>query len=92
MTGNPELPDRKELRRLALDLINSTSTMTLATSGRESAWAAPVYYVYQERKFFFFSTACSGLSFGLKLMVITWNSFPRIMSDFSITSEIPDSN
>ncbi|MFH0731258.1 MAG: pyridoxamine 5'-phosphate oxidase family protein [Pseudomonadota bacterium] len=56
MTGSPEVPDRgDELRGLAQDLINSVSTMTLATSGPDSVWAAPVYYVYQEGRFFFFS-------------------------------------
>jgi uncharacterized protein len=55
LTGSPKVPDRDELRWLALDLINSASTMTLATSGRNTAWAAPVYYVYQGGGFFFFS-------------------------------------
>ncbi|MCP4626201.1 MAG: hypothetical protein GY850_22225 [bacterium] len=46
-------PDEVALR--AVDLINSLNTMTLATSGGESAWAAPVYYVYDHRAFYFFS-------------------------------------
>ncbi len=45
----------KDLRELALDLIDSGSTMTLATCGQDTAWAAPVYYVFQDGKFFFFS-------------------------------------
>jgi uncharacterized protein YhbP (UPF0306 family) len=39
----------------AVDLINSQNTMTLATSACESAWAAPVYYVYEHCAFYFFS-------------------------------------
>ena len=55
MTGNPDAPNRDELRRLALNLIDSVSTMTLATCSGNTAWAAPVYYVYQDGGFFFFS-------------------------------------
>jgi uncharacterized protein YhbP (UPF0306 family) len=39
----------------AVDLLNSQNTMTLATTVGESAWAAPVYYVYGRRAFYFFS-------------------------------------
>jgi len=39
----------------AVDLINSQNTMTLATSAGDSAWAAPVYYVYTHSAFYFFS-------------------------------------
>ncbi len=39
----------------AVDLINRQNTMTLATSAGDSAWAAPVYYVYERRMFYFFS-------------------------------------
>ena len=39
----------------AVDLINQQNTMTLATAAGESAWAAPVYYVYNSRAFYFFS-------------------------------------
>jgi uncharacterized protein YhbP (UPF0306 family) len=39
----------------AVDLINGQNTMTLATTDGESAWAAPVYYVYGRRAFYFFS-------------------------------------
>jgi uncharacterized protein len=55
VTVTGEAPDVSELRRLALELIGSASTMTLATHGPNSAWAAPVYYVYQKGGFFFFS-------------------------------------
>lgn len=39
----------------AVDLIHRQNTMTLATSNGASAWAAPVYYVYASRCFYFFS-------------------------------------
>jgi len=58
MPGKPEDPkviSKENLRELALGLINSVSTMTVATCGRDTAWAAPVYYVYQNGMFFFFS-------------------------------------
>ena len=38
-----------------LDLINNQSTMTLATAKNDSAWAAPIYYAYRRRFFYFFS-------------------------------------
>ncbi|BBO84352.1 hypothetical protein DSCO28_49180 [Desulfosarcina ovata subsp. sediminis] len=39
----------------ALELIDQQSTMTLATSANNRAWAAPVYYVRQKAAFYFFS-------------------------------------
>jgi len=38
-----------------LELINSRTTMTLATAKNDSAWAAPVYYAYRCGFFYFFS-------------------------------------
>ena len=38
-----------------LELINSRTTMTLATAKNDSAWAAPVYYAYRRGFFYFFS-------------------------------------
>lgn len=46
---------QETLRLRALDLIGITSTMTLATSGGEGVWAAPVYFVYFSGRFYFFS-------------------------------------
>jgi len=40
---------------LALQLIASQSTRTLATAQQGEAWAAPVYYVLHQGKFYFFS-------------------------------------
>lgn len=44
-----------DLRRLALELVTSQSTMALATAQAGKAWAAPVYYVFYEGSFYFFS-------------------------------------
>lgn len=44
-----------EIAERAVDLINRQNTMTLATSSGHSAWAAPVYYVYESCSFYFFS-------------------------------------
>ncbi|MEW5725147.1 MAG: pyridoxamine 5'-phosphate oxidase family protein [Thermodesulfobacteriota bacterium] len=49
-------PPAEELRRLALELIQQTTTMTLATTDGQGAWAAPVYYVYYQAVFYFFSS------------------------------------
>ena len=46
-------PDEVALR--AVDMINSQNTMTIATSDGGYAWAAPVYYVYDRRAFYYFS-------------------------------------
>ena len=43
------------LKQLTLDLIDQTSAMTLATAAGNIAWAAPVYYIYHDRLFYFFS-------------------------------------
>lgn len=48
-----------ELKSLAEKLINEQSTMTLATTSGDDAWAAPVYYVYQRPMFYFFSDPSS---------------------------------
>lgn len=44
-----------EIAKRTVGLINSQTTMTLATSDGRSAWAAPVYYVYVRCAFYFFS-------------------------------------
>ena len=53
------MPDNQELNKLALKLINQQSTMTLATARDNNAWAAPVYYVFYNSAFFFFSDPAS---------------------------------
>jgi uncharacterized protein YhbP (UPF0306 family) len=45
----------EEVASLAVEFINNQNTMTLATADGKSAWAAPVYYVYEGRAFYFFS-------------------------------------
>ena len=46
---------KEQLKKLAGNLIEGQSTMTLATAQENTAWAAPVYYVFLRSAFFFFS-------------------------------------
>jgi uncharacterized protein YhbP (UPF0306 family) len=48
--------EKHRLNEMALALINSQSTMSLATARDSRAWAAPVYYVYFKTAFYFFSS------------------------------------
>ncbi len=57
--GKPEDPDHRRLIKLAKNLINDQSTMTLATCKENVAWAAPVYYVFLKSAFYFFSDPAS---------------------------------
>jgi hypothetical protein len=41
------------------ELIDAVWTMTLATSGETGPWSAPVYYLYREKRFYFFSSPAS---------------------------------
>ena len=52
-------PDQKQLKALAIGLIDEQSTMTLATCRENVAWAAPVYYVFLKSAFYFFSDPAS---------------------------------
>jgi uncharacterized protein YhbP (UPF0306 family) len=47
--------DEPDLKVLAKELIDSESTMALATAGKDGAWAAPVYYVFFHGAMYFFS-------------------------------------
>jgi uncharacterized protein YhbP (UPF0306 family) len=47
------------LKRLAVDLIEEESTMTLATARGNVAWSAPVYYIFFKSCFYFFSDPTS---------------------------------
>jgi uncharacterized protein YhbP (UPF0306 family) len=49
------MKESKQLRETALALIKQVSTISLATAKDERAWVAPVYYVYSEGAFYFFS-------------------------------------
>ena len=59
-TKNSEhaLTDR-ELKDMALRLVEEETTMTLATAKRDEAWAAPVYYVFVKSAFYFLSDPTS---------------------------------
>ena len=46
----------QHIRDLALALINTQSTMSLATAEAGHAWVAPVYYVFYKSRFYFFSS------------------------------------
>lgn len=48
-------PNDHALTNLATDLIHQQSTMTLATAQDNATWAAPVYYVFHNSAFYFFS-------------------------------------
>lgn len=48
-----------EYKTLALRLIEEQHTMTLATAGEQGPWAAPVYYIFLEPAFYFFSSPSS---------------------------------
>jgi uncharacterized protein YhbP (UPF0306 family) len=41
--------------QMATDFVRQQSTMTLATTDGQAAWAAPVYYLFHKNAFFFFS-------------------------------------
>ncbi len=49
------MSEEHDLRVLARELIQSQSTMALATAGEGGPWAAPVYYVFYDKAFYFFS-------------------------------------
>ena len=53
--GRPKPKGSEELQLLAVDLIDSQTTMTLATASNAGAWTAPVYYVFFQGGFYFFS-------------------------------------
>lgn len=49
-------PTSQAWRAAALDLIQSESTLTLATAGPSGPWSAPVFYVCVDDRFCFFSS------------------------------------
>ena len=49
------MADEHHLQARARELIDSQSTMALATARKGEAWAAPVYYVFYQGRFYFFS-------------------------------------
>ncbi|MDR3555626.1 MAG: pyridoxamine 5'-phosphate oxidase family protein [Syntrophobacteraceae bacterium] len=48
-----------EYESLARKLIEEQHVMTLATAGERGPWAAPVYYIFLESAFYFFSDPAS---------------------------------
>ena len=50
---------KEELRKRTLNLLSEQATMTIATSGGSSPWAAPVYYVNIGYDIYFFSSPTS---------------------------------
>jgi uncharacterized protein YhbP (UPF0306 family) len=55
LTANGKLTS-DDVREAAIALIQGESTFTLATAGESGPWSAPVYYVYANRGFYFFSS------------------------------------
>jgi len=50
-------PSATESRKdAAVEMIRGESTLTLATAGEKGIWSAPVYYVFLDGGFFFFSS------------------------------------
>lgn len=49
------MTNRFDSKTLARELIASQSSMALATAREGEAWAAPVYYVFYQGEFYFFS-------------------------------------
>jgi len=45
----------KEIEDKAKHLINETRVMTLAVSDKDIPWSAPVYFVFHDNRFYFFS-------------------------------------
>lgn len=46
-------------RERVLELIDAVWTMTLATAGEDGPWSAPVYFLYRDQRFYFFSSPSS---------------------------------
>ena len=49
-------PTSPELTKMARVLISEQNTLTLATAEGDTAWAAPVYYVFVKSSFYFLSS------------------------------------
>lgn len=47
------------IKKRAIEFIESQHIMTLATFEKESPWSAPVYYIYCDNNFYFFSNPVS---------------------------------
>ena len=57
MKSDPDkTPNGRELTEMARQLIAEQNTLTLATAEKNTAWAAPVYYVFVKSSFYFLSS------------------------------------
>jgi uncharacterized protein YhbP (UPF0306 family) len=50
------IPTKHELTAMARQLVAEQNTLTLATAENNTAWAAPVYYVFVKSSFYFLSS------------------------------------
>lgn len=48
-----------DIKKRAITFIESQHIITLATSEKEFPWSAPVYYIYYDNNFYFFSNPAS---------------------------------
>jgi len=56
MSNKYKTPSDRELTMMARRLVNEENTLTLATADGDTAWAAPVYYVFLKTTFYFLSS------------------------------------
>lgn len=54
--NNGDISDLGDDRNTPGHLVQRLKVMTLATSSDQGSWSAPVYYVYRNRGFYFFSS------------------------------------
>ncbi|MGD9302250.1 MAG: pyridoxamine 5'-phosphate oxidase family protein [Desulfobacterales bacterium] len=54
-SDSEKTPTRQELTAMARQLVDTQNTLTLATAHGDTAWAAPVYYVFVKSIFYFLS-------------------------------------
>ena len=88
------MTEKHRFQKMALALINSQSTMSLATARENRAWAAPVYYVYFKASFYFFSSPdsrhieeakdCEEVSAAIYPAVSSWQEIKGIQMSGSI--------
>jgi len=60
-------PTSRELTEMARRLVAEQNTMTLATADGDTAWAAPVYYVFVKSTFYFVALACRSARWNMVL-------------------------
>ena len=48
-----------DIKKIAIEFINTQHIMTIATSDNQSPWAAPLYYIFHGSAFYFFSKSSS---------------------------------